>query len=92
MDAFKNDDSLAPVQNAGISGKGPMAVDCKINGKVIKGVVANQRVRDVAAAARVKINYSCEQGSCKTCRIKMNGKQVLACQSKITPKKCDIRV
>ena len=67
-----------------------MASAVTINGKKIQGI-ANQKVSVVAQAARVKINYSCNAGSCGTCRIKMNGKEVRACQAKVTPKKCDIR-
>merc|ERR1712032_99544 len=88
--AFANEDDLGPKQNAGISGKGPMAVECKINGKPVKAI-ANQKVSVVAQQARVKISYSCQAGSCGTCRIKMNGREVRACQATITPKKCDIR-
>jgi len=87
--AFGNEE-LGAKQNAGISGAGPMASAVTINGKKIQGI-ANQKVSVVAQAARVKINYSCNAGSCGTCRIKMNGKEVRACQAKVTPKKCDIR-
>mmetsp|Transcript_7075 Transcript_7075/g.7991 ORF Transcript_7075/g.7991 Transcript_7075/m.7991 type:complete len:142 (-) Transcript_7075:298-723(-) len=87
--AFGNEE-LGAKQNAGISGAGPMASAVTINGKKIQGI-ANQKVSIVAQAARVKINYSCNAGSCGTCRIKMNGKEVRACQAKVTPKKCDIR-
>ena len=72
------------------SKQGPMATEVTINGKKIQAV-ANQKVSVVAQAARVKINYSCNAGSCGTCRIKMNGREVRACQAKITPKKCDIK-
>ena len=67
-----------------------MATKVTINGKKIQ-VVANQKVSVVAQADRVNINYSCNAGSCGTCRIKMNGREVQACQAKITPKNCDIK-
>lgn len=85
--AFDNADT-GPKQNAGLSG-GPMATEVTINGKKVQAV-ANQKVRVVAQAARVKINYSCEAGSCGTCRIQMNGREVRACQALVTPKKCVI--
>ena len=66
-----------------------MATEVTINGKKVQAV-ANQKVSVVAQAARVKINYSCQQGNCGTCRIKMNGREVRACQAKVTPKKCVI--
>merc|ERR1740117_2865226 len=77
--AFGNEE-LGAKQNAGISGAGPMASAVTINGKKIQGI-ANQKVSIVAQAARVKINYSCNAGLCGTCRIKMNGKEVRACQA-----------
>lgn len=67
-----------------------MATECTINGKKVNAI-ANQKVRVVAQQARVNIQYSCNAGSCGTCRIRMNGREVRACQATVTPKKCDIR-
>eukprot|EP00562_Extubocellulus_spinifer_P005862 CAMPEP_0178523130 /NCGR_PEP_ID=MMETSP0696-20121128/28917_1 /TAXON_ID=265572 /ORGANISM="Extubocellulus spinifer, Strain CCMP396" /LENGTH=147 /DNA_ID=CAMNT_0020154321 /DNA_START=56 /DNA_END=499 /DNA_ORIENTATION=+ len=86
--AFANDDSLGKADNAGLKG-GPNFSQTTINGKPVKAV-ANQKVSQVAAAARVKITYSCKKGDCGTCEVMMNGRIVKACQAKITSGKCDI--
>jgi len=69
--------------------QGPNFSQTTINGKPVKAV-ANQKVSQVAAAARVKITYSCKKGDCGTCEVMMNGRIVKACQAKITSGKCDI--
>uniref|UniRef100_A0A7S2HL78 2Fe-2S ferredoxin-type domain-containing protein n=1 Tax=Helicotheca tamesis TaxID=374047 RepID=A0A7S2HL78_9STRA len=87
--AFANDDSLGAVENAGLKG-GPNENDqVTINGKPVKAIVG-QKVSVVAAAARVKIPYSCKNGDCGTCMIKMNNRKVKACQMTIPAKKCAI--
>ena len=70
--------------------KGPNVSECTINGKPVKAV-AGQKVSQVAAAARVKITYSCKKGDCGTCEVMQNGRIVKACQAKINSGKCDIR-
>jgi aerobic-type carbon monoxide dehydrogenase small subunit (CoxS/CutS family) len=50
-----------------------------------------QAVKVVANSARVKIAYNCQKGDCGTCMIKMNGKQVKACQMIIPSGKCAIQ-
>lgn len=60
-----------------------------INGKPVKAIVG-QKVKNVAASARVKIPYNCQQGDCGTCMIKMNGRKVKACQMTIPAGKCTI--
>ena len=70
--------------------QGPNYSQTTINGKPVKAV-ANQKVSQVAAAARVKITYSCKKGDCGTCEIMMNGRIVKACQAQITAGKCDIK-
>ena len=88
--AFSNDKSLGKVDaSPGLKG-GPNVSECTINGKPVKAV-AGQKVSQVAAAARVKITYSCKKGDCGTCEIMQNGRIVKACQAKINSGKCDIR-
>ena len=70
--------------------QGPNVSECTINGKPVKAV-AGQKVSQVAAAARVKITYSCKKGDCGTCEVMQNGRIVKACQAKINSGKCDIR-
>ena len=89
MDAFKNDESLGKPQNAGLT-NGPRTNDnVSVNGKAVKAVVG-QKVSDVAAAARAKINYDCRNGDCGTCRVNINGRVVKACQQRIPTGKCVI--
>jgi len=45
--------------------------------------VVNQKVSQVAAAARAKISYNCKKGDCGTCEILLNGRVTKACQAKI---------
>mmetsp|Transcript_7283 Transcript_7283/g.10429 ORF Transcript_7283/g.10429 Transcript_7283/m.10429 type:complete len:151 (-) Transcript_7283:163-615(-) len=87
--AFSNDESLGDRENAGLKG-GPNYVEATINGKPVKAV-ANQKVSQVAAAARTKISYSCKKGDCGTCEISMNGRIVKACQAVIPNGKCNIK-
>mmetsp|Transcript_37234 Transcript_37234/g.81066 ORF Transcript_37234/g.81066 Transcript_37234/m.81066 type:complete len:135 (-) Transcript_37234:579-983(-) len=87
--AFSNDDSLGKAKNAGLT-SGPNVNDAvTINGKPVNAIVG-QKVSQVAAAARVKIPYSCKNGDCGTCMIKMNGRKVKACQMTIPGGKCAI--
>lgn len=78
------------IANAHDVWKGPNVSECTINGKPVKAV-AGQKVSQVAAAARVKITYSCKKGDCGTCEVMQNGRIVKACQAKINSGKCDIR-
>lgn len=88
--AFSNDDALGKAQNAGLK-NGPNENDkVQINGKKVKAIVG-QKVSVVAASARVKIAYNCKAGDCGTCKVKINGKVVKACQMNIPAGKCDIR-
>lgn len=87
--AFGNDESLGKAQNAGLT-NGPKENDnVTLNGKKVKAVVG-QKVSVVAAQNRVKINYNCRNGDCGTCMIKMNGRNVKACQMSIPSGKCNI--
>ena len=88
--AFGNDDSLGKQENAGIKG-GPKFNDkVTFNKKAIKAI-PGQKVSRVAAAARVKITYSCKKGDCGTCEMMMNGRVVKACQATIPTGKCDMQ-
>ena len=64
--------------------------DVTINGKKLKAVVG-QKVSQVAASARVKIEYNCRNGDCGTCTVKMNGRNVKACQASVPAGKCNIQ-
>lgn len=90
-DAFANDDSLGKAKNAGLS-NGPRYNDqVTVNGKPVPNVVVDQKISQVCNAARVKVPYNCQNGECGTCTIKMNGKKVRACVSKVPNGKCNIQ-
>jgi len=90
-DAFANDDSLGKAKNVGLT-SGPRYNDkVTVNGKSIPNVVVDQKISQVCNAARVKVPYNCQNGECGTCTIKMNGKKVRACVSKVPAGKCDIQ-
>merc|ERR1719413_324208 len=44
-----------------------------------------QPLSEVASQADVFIRYKCRKGQCKTCVVKIDGKWVSACQTKIPP-------
>jgi ferredoxin len=79
-DAFKNDDSLGKAKDSGLT-NGPKYNDqVTVNGKAVTGAVAGQKLTVVAGRARVKIPVNCQKGDCGTCMVKLNGRQVKACQ------------
>ena len=89
--AFANDDSLGKVKNAGLS-NGPRYNDqVTVNGKSVPNVVVDQKISQVCNAARVKVPYNCQNGECGTCMVKINGKKVKACISKVPAGKCAIQ-
>lgn len=88
--AFANDDSLGKRDDAGIKGGAKFNNQVTINRNPIKAV-PGQKVSQVAAAARVKITYSCKKGDCGTCEVMMNGRIIKACQATIPTGKCDIQ-
>ncbi len=90
-DAFSNDESLGTAKNAGLS-NGPKYNDqVSVNGKSIPNVVVDQKISVVCNLARVKVPYNCQNGECGTCTVKMNGKKVRACVSKVPAGKCAIQ-
>ena len=68
-----------------------MNENVSINGKKVNAIVG-QKLSVVAAQARVKIPYSCKNGDCGTCTIKVNGRKTKACQGVIPSGKCNISV
>jgi ferredoxin len=75
-DAFKNDDSLGKVQNAGLT-NGPKTNDnVTVNGQKVQGAVVGQKLTVVASKARVKIPVNCQKGDCGTCMVNFNGRKV----------------
>ena len=89
-DAFSNDDSLGKAKNAGLSGGPKYNENVTVNGKAVPNVVVDQKIRQVCNAARVKVPYNCQNGECGTCTVKMNGKKIRACVSKVPSGKCSI--
>lgn len=89
-DAFSNDDSLGKAKNAGLSGGPKYNENVTVNGKAVPNVVVDQKISQVCNAARVKVPYNCQNGECGTCTVKMNGKKIRACVSKVPSGKCSI--
>mmetsp|Transcript_23099 Transcript_23099/g.54721 ORF Transcript_23099/g.54721 Transcript_23099/m.54721 type:complete len:137 (+) Transcript_23099:62-472(+) len=89
--AFSNDDALGKPQNAGLTGGPKVNENVSINGKPVNAVVG-QKISQVAASARVKIPYSCKNGDCGTCTVKINGRNQKACQATVPASKCAIVV
>ncbi|OEU13353.1 hypothetical protein FRACYDRAFT_189533 [Fragilariopsis cylindrus CCMP1102] len=88
--AFGNDDSLGEVKNEGLSGGPDYNENVTVNGKKVPKAVVGQKLTVVAGRVRVKIPVNCNQGDCGTCMVKLNGKQVKACQTKVAKGKCAI--
>jgi len=90
-DAFANEENLAPQKNAGLS-NGPKYNDqVTVNGKKVPKAVVDQKVSLVCNAARVKVPYSCNNGECGTCTVRINGRPARACVSKVPAGKCSIK-
>lgn len=89
-DAFSNDDSLGKAKNAGLSGGPKYNENVTVNGKAVPNVVVDQKISQVCNAARVKVPYNCQNGECGTCTVKMNGRKIRACVSKVPSGKCSI--
>mmetsp|Transcript_10570 Transcript_10570/g.22573 ORF Transcript_10570/g.22573 Transcript_10570/m.22573 type:complete len:141 (+) Transcript_10570:99-521(+) len=89
--AFSNDDDLGKVKNAGLSGGPEYNEAVTMNGKAVPNVVVGQKLTIVGGRARVKIPVNCQAGDCGTCVVKMNGRQVKACQTQVPKGKCNIQ-
>ena len=75
-DAFKNDESLGPAQNAGLKNGPQYNENVTVNGKTVPGAVVGQKLTVVAGRVRVKIPVNCQKGDCGTCMVKVNGRKV----------------
>merc|ERR1712194_396417 len=88
--AFANEENDGP-QNAGLS-NGPRYDDqVTVNGKKVPKAVVDQKISLVCNAARVKVPYNCNNGDCGTCTVRINGRPVRACVSKVPAGKCSIK-
>ena len=56
-----------------------------------QNAVVGQKIKVVAAAARVEIPYNCNNGDCGTCTVLVNGRKAKACQMTVPKGKCDIQ-
>lgn len=90
-DAFKNDESLGKVQNAGLKNGPKYNEQVTVNGVAVQGAVVGQKLTVVAARARVKIPVNCQQGDCGTCMVNFNGRKVKACQVTLPAGKAAIK-
>lgn len=94
--AFENDDTLGKREEAGLKKKAK-AITITFKGPKPEGVEAlfgeqpitetqaipGQKLRDVARRADIPIKYSCNEGSCRVCRVSVDGQEVLACTAKV---------
>ena len=88
--AFANDESLGEAKNAGLSNGPKYNEQVTVNGKAVPRVVVDQKISNVCNAARVKVPYNCQNGECGTCMVKINGRKMKACVSKVPAGKCAI--
>lgn len=82
--AFENDSTLAPPENAGLSGTKQM-IDVTVCGKKTQAI-PGQRMKDLVRAARAPVKFNCENGECGTCECLVNGRKVRVCCAKVPAK------
>ena len=87
--AFANED-MGAKKSAGLTNGPSAASEVSVNGKPCKAVVG-QRISVVARAARADVEYNCNRGECGTCMVRVNGRNVLACQAVVPKGKCKIQ-
>lgn len=58
-------------------------VELTFNDKKKVSVAAGSKLSDAAAKAGVRVRYDCKEGKCGICAVKMNGKQVRTCITKV---------
>lgn len=75
-DAFKNDESLGPAQNAGLKNGPTVNENVTVNGMPVPNAVVGQKLTVVAGRVRVKIPVNCQKGDCGTCMVKVNGRKL----------------
>eukprot|EP00307_Rebecca_sp_RCC1486_P012639 CAMPEP_0119414626 /NCGR_PEP_ID=MMETSP1335-20130426/7092_1 /TAXON_ID=259385 /ORGANISM="Chrysoculter rhomboideus, Strain RCC1486" /LENGTH=169 /DNA_ID=CAMNT_0007439511 /DNA_START=30 /DNA_END=539 /DNA_ORIENTATION=+ len=82
--AFENDPNVKK------SGGGPAGLNKKpdpvevsfSNGRTVNAI-PGQRLSDIARAAGARIQYDCKNGECGTCTVKLNGRNVRTCVTKL---------
>lgn len=81
--AFANDPNVQKGgASAGLSKK-PDAVEVSFsNGRTVSAI-PGQKLSDVARAAGARIRYDCKNGECGTCTVKLNGRNVRTCVTKL---------
>lgn len=96
--AFENDDTLGERAEAGLREKaefhtitwqGPAEQTMfgeRPGPQILSKAVAGQKLKDIAQASGVEIPYSCNEGTCRICDVKVNGRLAPACVAKM-PKK-----
>lgn len=52
--------------------------------------IAGQKLKDLAERANIPIRYSCMQGTCHLCDVKVDGVMVPACTASCPPNDCTI--
>ncbi|CAM9215653.1 unnamed protein product [Ascophyllum nodosum] len=77
--AFANEDMGSKAKNPGLA-REPNTCMVTVNGRTVKAI-QGQRLRDVVAAAKAKIEYGCEKGDCGTCESLVDGKKIRICKA-----------
>ena len=54
-------------------------------------VVPGQKLKDIARATGIKIRYDCNEGTCKTCEAKIDGRVTKVCVAKAPAKDVTIK-
>jgi len=93
-DAFKNDDSLGKVQNAGLKQDAAIRTVTWVgpNGqKKESKCIAGNKLRDVARSAGIPIKYECGDGKCKTCEAMVGRGRAKICVTKMPNKDLTIK-
>jgi ferredoxin len=90
--AFANDDTLGEQQAAGlkkrkktktVTWRGPKPANPFEQQKITTSeVISGQRLMDVARDAGIPVRYSCMNGSCGICNVKVDGQTVPMCMTK----------
>jgi len=91
--AFSNED-LGDREDAGLSKKKKQQTITWVgpNGqKKQSAIVPGQNLKDIARATGIKIQYDCNEGTCKTCEAMVDGRRTKICVAKAPAKDVTIK-
>jgi len=101
--AFENDDELGEREDAGLKkrvtyqtitwqGPPPEGMAALFEKPEVKEqqAIPGQKLKDLAEDAGIPLRYSCMQGTCGICDVKVNGVETPACTAKMPKSDCTI--